>query len=446
MAKNKTSKIALIINITLSILLVIILLNFSIHVVRTRRFNNQIHTLSNGEVSKNVNVYGRMTGEWPKEDALVPGVTNGGTYEFTVINTAVYPIENWSLRLDIQKECYLNQAWNGKIEVHQNVKSGNEKVDILDLHDFIIDYNKLEIESKGIGKNDLMIHLNKGDYLIYHPLNEKTNHEYPIKSNNSITVGMIFYYDQTLVVPDYVISYQFGKTIFQGTEFVIFVVLSLLWILIFSVALVWTVVRKKAEKDLAEREAMLEETMGLITSFVDAKDSYTHGHSTRVAEYTTLIAKKMNMPEREVRYAFYAAVLHDVGKCYVPDEILKKPGRLTDEEFNTIKKHTVYGGEMLKSIKTIKHISDGAKYHHERYDGKGYPEGLSGENIPFIGRIICVADAFDAMTSSRCYRPALSKDYVINEIRNNLGKQFDPNAGQAMLDLLEESKITIEGW
>ncbi len=447
MKNNSTHKIIIILNSILVVLLFIIVLNFSIHVVRTREFNNRIHTLVKNETNNEVSVSGSMTGIWPKQDAKVSGVTNGGTYEFTITDLANYDVANWTLRVDISQDCYLNQAWNGQVEVHQDVKSNNEKVNTLDLHNFDIDYDSLNIESKGEGKNDLMIHLCEGDYLIYHPLNDNATHEYPLGGvNNSATIGMIFYFNFSFSELDYEITYQFGKSIFQGTEYIIFIVLSLLWILIFSVVMVWYIVRRKTERDLAEREAMLEETMGLITSFVDAKDSYTNGHSNRVAQYTVMLAEKLGMNEREIRYTFYAAILHDVGKCYVPDEILKKTSRLTDEEFDTIKKHTVYGGEMLKSIKTINHISDGAKYHHERYDGKGYPEGLKEQEIPYIGRIICVADAFDAMTSSRCYRAALSKEYVINELKNNIGKQFDPSVCQAMLDIIAEGKITIDNW
>lgn len=437
----------IIINSILVVLLIIICLNFGIHAVRTINFNKEIHTLYSNEESADVEVSGSMTGEWQKGDALVPGVTKGGTYELTITDISDYDIAYWELRLNIEQECYLNQAWNGEVEIHQDVLSGNEKVDTLDLHKFEIDYANLNIESRGEGKNDLMIHLNQGDYIIYKPLKNSVTNEYPLgKTNNAAIIGMIFYYDETFTAPSNEITYNLSKSITQGTEFVIFAVLSIVWLLLFIASFVWAIVRKKTDKELADREAVLEETMELITSFVDAKDSYTKGHSNRVAEYTVLLAKKLGMSNDDIRHAFYAATLHDIGKCYVPDEILKKNGKLTKEEFDIIKTHTTYGGEMLKSINTIKNIADGAKYHHERYDGKGYPEGLSGENIPYIGRIICVADAFDAMTSSRCYREALSREYVVSELKNNLGKQFDPTVGKAMLELLEEKQIVIPAW
>ncbi|MBQ6257649.1 MAG: HD domain-containing protein, partial [Clostridia bacterium] len=119
-----------------------------------------------------------------------------------------------------------------------------------------------------------------------------------------------------------------------------------------------------------------------------------------------------------------------------PDNILGKPGKLTDEEFQIIKSHTVRGGEILDHFKSLEGVNEGALYHHERYDGKGYPKGLAGEDIPLIARIICVADSFDAMNSNRVYRKKLTKEYILNEIESNKGRQFDPAVADVMLKLL----------
>ena len=124
---------------------------------------------------------------------------------------------------------------------------------------------------------------------------------------------------------------------------------------------------------------------------------------------------------------------------------MNKPGKLTDEEFNIIKSHTVRGGEILKSFKSLKDAELGALYHHERYDGKGYPEGKAGEDIPFVARMICVADSFDAMNSNRVYRKLLSKERIISEIETNKGRQFDPNVVDVMLRLLNDGTIVMEG-
>ena len=149
---------------------------------------------------------------------------------------------------------------------------------------------------------------------------------------------------------------------------------------------------------------------------IDAKDRYTSGHSQRVADYSLAIAKRMGKSEEEQKIIYNAALLHDVGKIRVPEEVINKPGKLTDEEFDQIRIHPVSGYHILKDIHDDARVAYGAKYHHERYDGKGYPNGLEGENIPEIARIIGVADAYDAMASNRSYRSALPQGVVRSEI------------------------------
>jgi HD-GYP domain-containing protein (c-di-GMP phosphodiesterase class II) len=138
------------------------------------------------------------------------------------------------------------------------------------------------------------------------------------------------------------------------------------------------------------------------------------------------------------------ALLHDCGKIGVPDNILGKPGKLSEEEFEIIKSHTVRGGQILSNFKSLEDANEGALYHHERYDGRGYPEGKAGEDIPLIARMICVADSFDAMNTNRVYRKMLSKEKIVSEIETNKGKQFDPRFADAMLRLIKERKIVME--
>ena len=153
----------------------------------------------------------------------------------------------------------------------------------------------------------------------------------------------------------------------------------------------------KAEKE--KEHALFEQTAEALTTAIDAKDPYTHGHSTRVAMYSTQIAQEAGKSEEECDKVYFAALLHDVGKIGIADAIINKDGRLTDEEFKQIKRHPVYGNQILSSIQQSPYLSIGAHYHHERYGGRGYPEGLKGEDIPDIARMIAVADSYDAMTS-----------------------------------------------
>lgn len=190
----------------------------------------------------------------------------------------------------------------------------------------------------------------------------------------------------------------------------------------------------------AERReaAMFEQTAEALANAIDAKDPYTHGHSTRVAAVSKMIAERAGFDEKECRKIYFAALLHDVGKIGVPDVIINKEGKLTDEEFEHIKKHPRLGYQILSSIKQSPELSVGAHYHHERFDGTGYPEGLKGEEIPDMARIIAVADAYDAMTSTRSYRRELSEENTKEELREGMGTQFDPKYAQIMLDIIEE--------
>ncbi len=178
--------------------------------------------------------------------------------------------------------------------------------------------------------------------------------------------------------------------------------------------------------------------MGLLhslTSAVDAKDAYTCGHSERVALLSRRLASESGLPEAEIERVYMAGLLHDVGKIGVPEAVLQKPGKLTPEEFEQMKKHPEIGARILQDIKQVKDILPGVLYHHERFDGKGYPSGLAGENIPLMGRILCLADCFDAMTSNRTYRKALPLEVALIEIRRCSGTQFDPRLAEAFIKI-----------
>ena len=180
------------------------------------------------------------------------------------------------------------------------------------------------------------------------------------------------------------------------------------------------------------------QTVTALSEAVDAKDRYTSGHSKRVADYARKIAARMGKSKEEQEEIYRAGLLHDVGKIRIPAEIINKPGRLTDEEYNIIKIHPVTGYHILQGISEDSVIAIAAKYHHERYDGKGYPNGLAGENIPEVARILGVADAYDAMASNRSYRKSLPQEVVREEIEKGKGTQFDPQIADIMLQMMDE--------
>lgn len=203
-------------------------------------------------------------------------------------------------------------------------------------------------------------------------------------------------------------------------------------------------VRLKTRQSLKrqlEYKNITVESIQAIARTIDAKDEYTNGHSIRVGFYSKVIAENMGMKSDEVDNIYYIALLHDIGKIAIPDSILNKPGRLTDEEFAVMKSHTTRGASILKGISTIPQIIEGAKSHHERYDGSGYPEGLSGEDIPFVARIICCADCFDAMASKRVYKEPFSLDVILSEFERCSGTQFDPKISKVVVELITAGKL-----
>lgn len=187
-------------------------------------------------------------------------------------------------------------------------------------------------------------------------------------------------------------------------------------------------------------EKLTLNSITVIANTIDAKDQYTAGHSMRVARISEMIAKNMGWNIDEIQNLHYVALLHDIGKIGIPDSILKKSDKLTEDEYAQIKLHPVIGGEILKDIHTIPHVEEGALYHHERYDGRGYPKGLKGEQIPITARIIGIADSYDAMSSDRVYRAHLSTARIIEEFEKGLGKQFDPEIGRMFIDMLKSGE------
>lgn len=201
---------------------------------------------------------------------------------------------------------------------------------------------------------------------------------------------------------------------------------------------------EKKTKELRKQEKAVKklfvQTVTALSEAVEAKDRYTNGHSKRVAEYARMLAVRMGKNIEEQEEIYQAGLLHDVGKIRIPEEIINKVGKLTEEEFATIKIHPVTGFQILRGISNNSLIAIAAKYHHERYDGKGYPNGLSGEKIPEVARILGVADSYDAMTSNRSYRKALPQEVVRGEIEKGKGTQFDPYIAELMLQLIDEDK------
>lgn len=378
---------------------------------------------------------GGDTDSWSK--VLNDGSTLTGTiFEAAVSNTGDCDISDWNERINIKGDCSLNNGWCGTFEIHQ-FADGEERVQTIDLRNYAADDITLNYKMEG---QDLMIDLHEGDYIIYKPSAEV--YEMPLSVSASTAVGFILYYDGE--APDFSdteATFHYNLNYTQSDLYKALIAVFCVWGIAVIVAVSLYIFARRTARELEKREKNLEESIGIFSGFVDAKDTYTNGHSKRVATYAEMIAAAMGYSERECWNVYYIGLMHDCGKCYIPDEILKKPGKLTNEEYALIKSHTTRGGELLKDFKSLENIKEGALYHHERYDGRGYPHGKAGKEIPEIGRILCIADSFDAMNSKRVYRDPLSKEKILQELSDGKGTQFDPDILEVFIKLIEEGKI-----
>ena len=235
----------------------------------------------------------------------------------------------------------------------------------------------------------------------------------------------------------------------HASEF--FLCAGMLILLFFTIINTVREIRAREEKRQMERieerrkqtEAMSLQLIQTLSVLIESKDEYTKGHSYRVAEYSALIAKAMGWDDSEVENIRNAAYLHDIGKIGIPDIILNKPTKLLDAEYDIIKQHAAMGADILDNITLVPHAREVARHHHERYDGRGYPDGLCGEEIPVYARIVAVADSYDAMNSKRIYRNALPAAKIRKEINTNKGIQFDPVVADTFLKILDAGEVQI---
>ena len=317
-------------------------------------------------------------------------------YSATLYNNTYNNVKDWSITLSFPNNAKVNDSWN--ISLYEN-EDGTVTI----------------INTPNQGFNDI------------------------IEPKEFITFGFILFSNSDEEITDFVIKATPEAKITDYPLYYILLFMIFINIVFLSINIA-VVIKDHQYKVRTEHDRkIIIQSMKTFTNFIDAKDKYTRGHSIRVGFYTKKIAEKMDFDEDELDNIYYIALLHDVGKINISDAILNKPGKLDEEERNIIETHTTNGAQILKDFNSVPHIVEGARYHHERYDGKGYPEGLAGENIPLVARIICVADAFDAMNSDRCYRKAYPMERIIKELKEGAGKQFDPEVVKVMLELIEEN-------
>ena len=425
-------------------------------IIKTRAYNEKRHRVSysgtqlfSGERSETEDVgiiAQSRESTWTKvfdlnNEGLEEHNYRAYTVDYTVKNNTGDEVKDFAFTLTFhQSHIFLLSAWNGALEIHQFV-NGNEIVDTIpDLREFVPENHPFETFT---ADGETMVSMQPEDYLRYIPSATVNAMEMPIEPMEATTPGIIMYapMDEDIDNVDLVLEYSFNRHLSREPLFRV----SIGLIVICLMALIITVVTSAQIRQYKERHErdneIINEAIETFTGFIDAKDPYTNGHSKRVALYTRRIAEAMGYEGEELDRIYYVALLHDCGKIGVPDSILGKPGRLTDEEFQVIKSHTVRGGEILKAFKSLENVGEGALYHHEKYNGKGYPEGKSGKSIPLIARMICVADSYDAMNSDRCYRRKLTKEQIIAELEKEKGQQFDPEITEIALRLIRENQL-----
>lgn len=402
-----------------------------------------------------IKLRGGDSGAWLKDPIFdedgneIHGPSVGMIYELTLTNTSDAKITDWRMQLYMPEFLWVNNAWNGTMEFHQN-NGGQELVQELDLREFT---KKEIILDHYIDHTGPMIPLEPGDSFVYLP--SKADNEKPLdprsdREDAKITalVGFIVYFpnqglDYSTTFDTATFSYSLQRNPLNSPIFIALICLTGLWgVLLIAVIISQIRVRKLLRQQKHDAK-IIEQSINTFINFIEAKDPSTKGHSERVAKIAYALAVDMGYSPRECNRIYYIALMHDCGKISIPANILRKPGKLTDEEYEEIKRHTIYGEKMLRDFTSIDGIDLGVMYHHERYDGAGYPKGLRGDEIPKIARIICVADALDAMNSSRCYRPRLTREEIIHELENNKGKQFDPEVIDHLFRVVKQNIITI---
>lgn len=316
----------------------------------------------------------------------------GTQYDITFTNNSSKDLQNWCMHLTAPLESILDSYWSGTFTFEDEV-----------LTVYPLDYNST------------------------------------IQAGDNITFGFVMKtYIDSFHFSECTIEFYRETKIWEHPLFwILLLYLTVLLIADLVAVIIYIRIRKYKLRQIQDQH-IINESLQTFAHIIDAKDEYTKGHSLRVSLYSREIARRMGMSEEAIQNVYYIALLHDIGKIGITDNILTKPGALTGEERDVIKQHVTIGGRILKDFSSIPNIADGALYHHERYDGNGYAAGIDGENIPLVARIICVADSFDAMSSARCYRKAMSMDYIEKELVENAGKQFDPEIVKYMLEMIRD--------
>lgn len=376
-----------------SVVFLFIQIGFEVVSKQVDKFNNtevEINVVDGVSDDEYVSVTMNIAKYWNDYDAQ-DNILCGAQYDGDIVNTGDMRFHDWKVELYLSEDAKIDSLWNGEYTYEGNVLTLTP-----------MDYNII------------------------------------VEEQNDQPFGFVAISKNLLKINKFKVYGYFQMTMQDSKMYWVLQVVRIVWAISLICYIIVQICLLGYQRRHKRDQKIILQTIDTFISFIDAKDPYTHGHSERVAVYTKEIASRMGLDREEINNYFYIALMHDCGKLSVPDTILKKPEALTKDERKIIESHTRVGADILKNFTAIPGIQDGALQHHERFDGTGYPNKLKGSDISLVGRILCVADAYDAMNSDRCYRKKLPIEKIKSELEENSGKQFDPHIVKYMLDMINE--------
>ncbi len=321
------------------------------------------------------------------------------SYESILANTTETDLKDWCIKLKVPDETSVENTWDCTAYIEDNY-----------------------------------LYIKAEPYI-----NEKIN------SKSESHFGFLLISSNDLVFRSAVINARLCKRLSSNTLFIICCIMSFISLIAALYGFViQRIVKNQAQVTRQRQEhdnQIIEQTMKTFSNFIDNKDTYTQGHSTRVAAYVREMARRMGLDEQAQLNMYYAGLMHDIGKLTIADDVLNKTSRLSTEEWSLIQQHTTNGAMLLKNFTILPEINDAVLYHHERFDGTGYMNRLSGKDIPLVARMVGIADAFDAMNTNRCYRLKFSEERIISELDRCRGKQFDPDIVPYLISMIKDGTI-----
>ena len=321
------------------------------------------------------------------------------SYEAILANTTDTDLKDWCIKLKIPAQTSVENTWDCTAYIEDN-------------------YLYLKAEEH---------------------INEKIN------SKSESHFGFLLISENDLTFRSAVITGRLCKRLSSNLLFIACILMAVISFIAFLYGFVIQKIVKNQAQLTKQRQdhdnQIIEQTMKTFSNFIDNKDTYTQGHSTRVAAYVREMARRMGLDEQTQLNMYYAGLMHDIGKLTIADDVLNKTSRLSTEEWTLIQQHTTNGAMLLKNFTILPEINDAVLYHHERYDGTGYMNRMSGKNIPLVARMVGIADAYDAMNTNRCYRLKFSEERIISELERCRGKQFDPDIVPYLISMIKDGTV-----